>query len=170
MDWTNFNPKPSSLILIEDPFAFLEPALNNLKLIEVETLEENQFRINKITESKLDYSFNTQSIIEREYISNFANNLRNVIDTYGFDESRAVISIPNELVIVKRYLYDLDFTDEEILRKFIAKQIKIDLSGQKLTLQMNTKTPSIVFRSPLTEQDEKDLLTLILLDEIWRLR
>jgi len=88
---------------------------NELKLIEVDSSTRNQFRINKITESKLDFPFNVKSIIDGKYIAEHANKLRSLVDKFGFNDRRAAFSLVNDLVIIKKYPYDPDFTDEEIV-------------------------------------------------------
>ena len=88
---------------------------NKLKLIEVDSSTRNQFRINKITESKLDFPFNVESIVDGKYIAEHANKLRSLVDKFGFTDRRAAFSLENDLVIIKKYPYDPDFTDEEIV-------------------------------------------------------
>ena len=88
---------------------------DKIKLIEVDSSTGNQFRINKITESKLDFPFDVKAIIDGKYITEHAEKLRNLVDKFSFNDNKAAFSIANNLVIIKKYPYDLDFSDEEIV-------------------------------------------------------
>jgi len=70
-----------------------------IKLIEVNSTKGNQFRINKITEDKLDFPFDAKSIKDKKYIPEHADNLRRLIDKYQFVDQRAAFSLGSEFVI-----------------------------------------------------------------------
>lgn len=86
-----------------------------IKLIEVEATSNNQYRINKITESKLEYPLNSQAIIDNKHIDDFAEQLRSMIEEFAFSDSNAIFSLASQYVIIKKYPYDSDFSDEELV-------------------------------------------------------
>lgn len=86
-----------------------------IKLIEIEATSSNQYRINKITESKLEHPFHAQVIVENQHIEDYAEELRDQIEKFGFNDRNAAISLSSNLVIIKKYPYDEDFSDEELV-------------------------------------------------------
>lgn len=86
-----------------------------IKLIEVEATANNQYRINKITEGKLEHPLNSQAIVHNKYIDEFAEQLRSLIDKFAFNDRNAAFSLANQHVIIKKYPYDADFSDEELV-------------------------------------------------------
>ncbi|MBN1154830.1 pilus assembly protein PilM [candidate division KSB1 bacterium] len=88
---------------------------NKLKIVEVESSTGNQYRINRIIEGTLDFPFTLESILENKHAVDYANNLRAYIDQHGFDSEGAAFSLSNDLVIIKKYPYDNNFSDREIV-------------------------------------------------------
>lgn len=86
-----------------------------IKLIEVDSSTGNQYRINKIVECKLDFPFNVNNIVEEKYISEYAEELHNLIHRHGFSNCRAAFSISSNLVIIKKYPYDRDFNNDDLV-------------------------------------------------------
>jgi len=86
-----------------------------IKLIEVESTTGNQFRINKIVESKLDFPFSINNIREEKYFSEYADELHSLINRHGFSSRRAAFSISDNLVFIKKYPYDNDLQSEELV-------------------------------------------------------
>jgi Tfp pilus assembly PilM family ATPase len=88
---------------------------DNFKIVEVESSTGNQYRINKITESKLDFPFNIQAIQSQDHVSEIAEKIRSTIDSMGFRTNRTILTIPNDFVVIKKYPVDNEFSDEEII-------------------------------------------------------
>ncbi|MBN2008652.1 pilus assembly protein PilM [candidate division KSB1 bacterium] len=87
----------------------------NMKIVEIESSGGDQFRINKITEEKLDIPFVAETIKDGSYVSDFADKIANVLDKHGFSTEHAILTVPNDMLVIKKYPYDNDFSDEEII-------------------------------------------------------
>lgn len=88
---------------------------DKMKLIEVELTADNQFRINRIIESKLNFPFMSKTVMEGKYVTEYAEELKNLITKFGFNDRRAAFSLANDLVIIKKYPYDNDLSNEQLI-------------------------------------------------------
>jgi len=88
---------------------------DKLKIVEIERSTGNQYRINRIIEGALDFPFTLESILENKHALDFATNLREYVDKYGFNTQGAAFSLSSDFVIVKNYPYDINFSDKEIV-------------------------------------------------------
>ncbi len=88
---------------------------NKAKIVEIESPEGEQFRINKITEEKLPTAFNADTIRDDDIIPDFAQGLAAIFDEHGFVSNHVILTLPNDLLVIKKYPYDKDLTDEELI-------------------------------------------------------
>ena len=85
--------------------------------MEVELTSEKQYRINKIIESKLDYPFNLKAVRDEDHIDELASKIQEVISSNEFKKNNTVLAIPNNMVVVKKYPYEANFSNEEIINQ-----------------------------------------------------
>jgi len=88
---------------------------NNIKLIEVESSSTQQFRINKIVQSRLDIPLNIDTICNQHSLEEIGNQLQQIIKHHNLNTQYAIFTLESRLTLVKKLPYDVDLSDNELI-------------------------------------------------------
>jgi Tfp pilus assembly PilM family ATPase len=88
---------------------------NNVKLIEVETSPTQQFRINKIIQTKLDLPLNKTTFGDDSKLAVIGNQLQQIIKGNHLNVQHVIFTLDSQLTIVKKTPFDESLTDSELI-------------------------------------------------------
>jgi len=88
---------------------------NNIKLIEVEGSSTQQFRINKIVQTKLETPLNIDTICNDHKLGKIGNQLYQIIRSYNLNTQNAIFTLGSQLTLVKKLPYDGDLSDNDLI-------------------------------------------------------
>lgn len=88
---------------------------DNIKLIEVESSPTQQFRINKIVQTKLDTPLNIVTIYNKHKLEEIGNQLQQIIKNHNLNTKYAIFTLESRLTIVKKLPYDGNLSDSDLV-------------------------------------------------------
>ncbi|UCE05864.1 MAG: pilus assembly protein PilM [bacterium] len=88
---------------------------NNIKLIEVESSSTQQFRINKIVQTKLDTPLNIDTICNDHKLKEIGNQLQQIVKGHNLNAQHAIFTMESQLTLVKKLLYDENLSDSDLI-------------------------------------------------------
>jgi len=88
---------------------------NNVKLIEVESSSTQQFRINKIIQSKLDTPLNINTIYNDDRLTEIGNQLQQIIRRNNLNIENAIFALESQLTLVKKIPYDEELSENDMI-------------------------------------------------------
>lgn len=88
---------------------------DNVKLIEVENSPTQQFRINKIIQTKLDLPLDTSSIGDETRMAVIGNQLQQLIKGHHLNVQNVIFTLDSQLTVIKKTPYDESLSDTELI-------------------------------------------------------
>lgn len=88
---------------------------HDVKLIEVEKSSTQQFRINKIVQTKLDIPLNIDTIFNDQRLSQIGNQLYHIVKSYNLNIQYGIFTLESRLTVVKKLPYDNSLSDSELI-------------------------------------------------------
>lgn len=90
---------------------------NNIKLIEVETTSNQQFRINKIAQKKLDIPLNIETLSNIQNLEEIGVQLNHLIGSHNLNAQNAIFTLESDLTLVKKFPYDAGLSDTDLINQ-----------------------------------------------------
>ena len=90
---------------------------DNLKIIEVETSGPQQFRINKIIQTKLDTPLNTDTLADSAKLDELGKQLLQIVEGYNLNTKYGIFTLESPITLVKKIPYDEDLSEEDLINQ-----------------------------------------------------
>ena len=90
---------------------------NNLKLIEVENASNQQYRINKIVQTKIDFPLTVDSLGDENIIANIGNELSQILMENNLSSRNVVFSLESPMTLIKKLPYDENLSEEDLINQ-----------------------------------------------------
>ncbi len=88
---------------------------NNVKLIEVESSANQQFRINKIVQTKTNTPLNLETIYNDQKLEEIGSQLQQIVRGYKLNTQFAIFALESQLTLTKKLPYDGDFSESDLI-------------------------------------------------------
>ena len=88
---------------------------NNIKLIEVENSSTQQFRINKIVQTKLNTPLNVDTINNEQHIAEIGRQLDHIIRNNRLNTQNTMFALESGLTLMKKMPYDQGLSDNDLI-------------------------------------------------------
>lgn len=90
---------------------------NNLKLIEVVSATNQQYRINKIVQTKIESPLTIEALGDENKIARIGNELSEIIIDNNINSRHVVFSLESLMTLIKKMPYDRDLSEEDIINQ-----------------------------------------------------
>ncbi len=88
---------------------------NNFKLVEIEMSSSGQHRINRIIQTDLDSSLNTDSIQNDHEVVEIGKQIREIIDVFKIKLQNSVFALECPFAFIKKIPVDADLSEDELI-------------------------------------------------------
>ena len=88
---------------------------NNIKLIEVESSSTQQFRINKIVQTKLNTPLNVDTINNEQHIAEIGRQLDHIVRNNRLNTQNTMFALESGLTLMKKMPYDEGLSDSDLI-------------------------------------------------------
>lgn len=88
---------------------------HNIKLIEVERSSTQQFRINKIVQTKLDIPMDVDTIFNDHKLVQIGKQLHQIIRSHNLNTQFGIFTLESRRTLVKKLPYDNSLSDSELI-------------------------------------------------------
>jgi len=88
---------------------------DNIKVIEVENSSTQQFRINKIVQTKIDAPLNIDTINDEDKLIAIGNQLNQIIRGNNLNTQHVIFTLDSQFTIIKKLPYDEDLSESELI-------------------------------------------------------
>lgn len=90
---------------------------NNLKLIEVESASNQQYRINKIVQTKIATPLTVKTLGDENVIAKIGNELSQIFLDNNISPKNVVFSLESLMTLIKKLPYDNNLSEEDIINQ-----------------------------------------------------
>ncbi|MFZ5518120.1 MAG: type IV pilus biogenesis protein PilM [Candidatus Zhuqueibacterota bacterium] len=90
---------------------------NSLKLIEVENAANQQYRINKIVQTKLNFPLTVATLGDENIIAKIGNELSQIFIDHNLSSQKVIFCLESPMTLIKKLPYDETLTEEELINQ-----------------------------------------------------
>ena len=88
---------------------------NNLKLVEIETSQAQQFKVNKIIQTDLNTHLNNESLYNDHQIIEIGKQIKDIFNVFNINVKNAVFILESPFALVKKFPIDGNLSESELI-------------------------------------------------------